>query len=155
MKIKGKLLAACIAAPLIVGAVSGFITRNSMSVFRQLKKPPFSPPGWIFPAAWTILYILMGTASYLILVSAKTKQRTRALTAYTAQLAAIFLWPIFFFKCKWYLFSFFWLAGLWCLAAATLKYFYTVSIKAAWLLVPYLIWLTYAGYLNLFISILN
>ena len=97
----------------------------------------------------------MGAASYLILISGRTRQRAKALAAYAAQLAVNFMWPIFFFKYKWYLFSFFWLVALWILAAAAFQYFYTVSRKAAWLLIPYLVWLTYAGYLNLFIAIFN
>lgn len=155
MKEKRRLLIKCIAVPLITGAAAGFITRNSMALFRQLKKPPLSPPGWIFPIAWTILYVLMGTASYLIVTSARTGQRARALAAYAAQLAANFLWPIFFFKCKWYLFAFLWLTALWLLAAAAAKSFYAISKKAGLLLIPYLAWLTYAAYLNLFIALLN
>ncbi|MBS6643203.1 MAG: tryptophan-rich sensory protein [Clostridiaceae bacterium] len=155
MKMKKKRLIICLAIPLAVGAVSGFITRNSMAVFRQLKKPPFSPPGWIFPIVWTILFIMMGFASYLILAANYTRQRTKALTAYIAQLAVNFFWPIFFFKFKWFSFSFFWLILLWVFIIVTIKYFYNVSQKAAYFLIPYIIWISYAGYLNLFISILN
>lgn len=155
MKEKRRLLIKCIAIPLITGAVSGFLTGSSMSIYGRLKKPPLSPPGWIFPIAWTILYVLIGAASCLIVISAKTRERAKALAAYAAQLAANFLWPIFFFKCKWYLFAFLWLIALWLLVAATTKSFYAISKKAGLLLIPYLAWLTYAGYLNLFIALLN
>ncbi|MCC8027307.1 MAG: tryptophan-rich sensory protein [Clostridium sp.] len=155
MKNNHKLIITCLAIPLAAGGVSAFITRNSMSVFRQLKKPPFSPPGWVFPVVWTILFVLMGAASYLVKTAGYTRQRTKALTAYAVQLTVNFFWPIFFFKCKWYLFAFIWLAALWCLVAATIKYSYAVSKKAAYLLIPYILWITYAGYLNLFIFLLN
>ena len=155
LKIKNKRLAVCIAVPLVVGAVSGFITRNSMSVFRQLKKPPFSPPGWVFPIVWTIIFVLMGAASYLVITARQTRQQTKAILAYIAQLIVNFFWPIFFFRFKWYSFSFIWLVILWALILLMIRYFYRVSKKAAYLLIPYLIWITYAGYLNLFISLLN
>ena len=150
-----KLLVTCLAVPLAVGGISAFITRGSMSVFGHLKKPPLSPPGWLFPIVWTILFILMGFASYLVAATDYTRQRTRALAVYITQLAVNFFWPVFFFKGKWYLFSFFWLILLWGLIAACIRSFYAISKKAAWLLIPYLIWVTYAGYLNLFIYLLN
>lgn len=155
MKINLKLMTFCLALPLAVGAVSGFLTRNSMSVFQLLKKPPFSPPGWLFPVVWTILFVLMGIASYLVITSNFSKQQVNALKAYGAQLIVNFFWPIFFFNYKLYSFSFLWLVLLWILIVITIKCFYQVSKKAAYLLIPYLIWVTYAGYLNLFISILN
>lgn len=69
MKGKKLLLVKCIAIPLLVGGVSGFITRGAMRLFQQMNQPPLSPPPWLFPIVWTILYILMGIASWLILTS--------------------------------------------------------------------------------------
>lgn len=155
MKIKAKSLALCLAIPLAVGAVSGFITRGSMTIFRQLKKPPLSPSGWVFPVVWTILFLMMGLASYLVLAANYTKQQTKAFMAYIAQLIINFFWPVFFFKYKLYFFSFLWLVILWVLVVVTIRYFYAVSKKAAYLLIPYLLWIIYAGYLNLFIFLLN
>lgn len=152
---RNRKLVICLATPLAVGAASAFITRSSMSIFRQLKKPPLSPPGWIFPVVWTILFVFMGIASYLVITANEAQGRAKALLAYAGQLAVNFFWPIFFFKQKWFLFSFIWLVALWCLVFVTIKYFYFISRKAACLLIPYIMWITYAGYLNLLIALLN
>ena len=74
MKRNLKSLILCIAIPLIVGGVAGFLTNDSRSTFEALSKPPLSPPGWVFPIVWTILYILMGIASYLILTSESSQK---------------------------------------------------------------------------------
>ena len=156
MKIKWKTLLISIAIPLLVGAVAGLLTMNSMEQFSQLVKPLLSPPGWLFPVVWTILYTLMGIASYLVYTSGAPKgQVSSALTRYALQLAVNFFWSIFFFVFNWYLFSFFWLVLLWILVFATLISFYRVSKPAGWLLLPYLLWVTFAAYLNLFIYLLN
>lgn len=89
-------LITCIAVPLATGAVSGFFTRNGMKVFAKLNKPPLSPPGWLFPVVWTILFIMMGIASFLIASRPKSRDRDRALALYGIQLAVNFLWPFFF-----------------------------------------------------------
>ena len=69
MKIQWKKLCICILIPLLVGGIAGFISQDGMNTFQHLAKPPLSPPGWLFPVVWTILYLLMGIASYLILTS--------------------------------------------------------------------------------------
>ncbi|MBQ7955593.1 MAG: tryptophan-rich sensory protein [Lachnospiraceae bacterium] len=156
MKINGKVLAVFIAIPLIVGFVSGFISRNGMEQFGQLNQPPLAPPGFLFPIVWTILYVLMGIASYLVFVSNKEGQDIQdALTVYGVQLVVNFFWSIFFFNLEWYLFAFFWLVLLWVLILYTIRLFYPISQVAAYLLVPYLLWVTFAGYLNLSIYLLN
>lgn len=156
MKINLKALLVSVAIPLIVGFVSGFLTRNSMEQFAQLNKPPLSPPGFLFPIVWTILYILMGIASYLVFTSNKKQQDVKdALTVYALQLVFNFFWSIFFFNFEWYLFSFFWLIALWVLILRTILLFYPISKIAAYLMIPYLIWVTFAGYLNLGIYLLN
>lgn len=156
LKTKTKSLIVCIAIPLIVGAISGFITMGSMETFEQLNKPPLSPPGWLFPVVWTILFILMGIASYLVLVSG-SPQRTifAALFVYAVQLAVNFFWSVFFFNMEWYLFAFFWLVCLWILILMTTILFSRASKPAAYLMIPYLLWVTFAGYLNLSIYFLN
>ena len=98
---------------LATGAVSGFFTRNGMKVFATLNKPPLSPPGWLFPVVWTILFIMMGIASFLIASRPKSRARDKALTLYGIQLAVNFLWPFFFFGAGWYGFAFLWLIFLW------------------------------------------
>ncbi|MBE5883857.1 MAG: tryptophan-rich sensory protein [Lachnospiraceae bacterium] len=127
-----------------------------MMLFEQLNKPPLSPPGFLFPIVWTILYTLMGIASYLIFsANANREDINNALTVYALQLAVNFFWSIFFFNLRWYLFSFFWLILLWVLILDTIILFFRISKPAAYLLIPYLIWVTFAGYLNLGIFLLN
>ncbi len=155
MKKNTKILLICLAVPLLAGALSGWITKDGMEAYKLLNKPPLSPPGWLFPVMWTILYILMGIASYLVVVSKQTENKMESLFLYGLQLAVNFLWPVFFFQCQWYFFSFLWLVLLWCLILAAARYFYTVDERAGYLMVPYLLWVTFAGYLNLFISLMN
>ncbi len=156
MEKKLRILLIAVAIPLLVGAVAGLLTRNSMQVFEGLQQPPFAPPGVLFPIVWTILYALMGIASYLIYTSGKDPEEVNsALAVYGVQLVVNFLWPIVFFRFGWYTFAFFWLILLWVLVIYTILLFYRISKPAAWLMVPYLIWLTYAAYLNLGIVLLN
>jgi len=156
MKIKWKQLLICLAIPLGVGGLSALLTKDSMETFSQLNQPPLSPPGWLFPIVWTILFTLMGIASYLVLTSRASPRAIRtALTVYGIQLAVNFFWSILFFNLGLYLLSFFWLLLLWGLILLTLLLFRRISAKAGWLLLPYLLWVTFAGYLNLSIYILN
>ena len=156
MKINKRLLFICIAIPVIVGMVSALLTRNSMELFQSIDKPPLAPPGWLFPVVWTILYILMGISSYLILQSGESQEEIRkALTIYGYQLVVNFLWPTFFFNFGWYFFSFLWLVLLWVLVLIMILRFKDISKLAAYMNIPYLVWLTFAGYLNLGIWILN
>ncbi|MBE5867885.1 MAG: tryptophan-rich sensory protein [Lachnospiraceae bacterium] len=156
MQPKLKTFLIAVAIPLITGAVSAFITRGSMETFGRLNKPPLSPPGFLFPIVWTILFILMGIASYLVYTSDQSQEAIKeALIVYGAQLAVNFFWSIFFFNLEWYLFAFFWLLLLWVLILYTIILFYRISKPAAYLLIPYLLWVTFAGYLNLGIYLLN
>lgn len=156
MNAKKFTLLKCIAIPLAVGAVSGLLSGGGMRIFKTLEKPPLSPPGWVFPIVWTILYILLGMASFLILTSeANSQDISKALAIYFYQLIVNFLWPIFFFDFRWYLFSFFWLVLLWVFIIIMIIYFYCISKTAAYLLIPYLLWVTFAGYLNIGIWWLN
>ena len=156
MQINKGLLAKCIAIPLLVGGLASFLTRGGMDVFMQLNQPPLSPPGWVFGVVWTILYILMGVSSYLVIQSgAEEEVVNKALSVYVYQLIVNFLWPTFFFNFGWYLFSFLWLVLLWVLVLIMIIRFYNISKLAGILQIPYLIWLTFAGYLNLGVWLLN
>ena len=156
MKSKKVTFIICVAIPLIVGAASAFLSGGGMDIFEKVIKPPLSPPGWLFPVVWTILYVLMGVASYLVYTSGKnSKDIMLALTMYGYQLAVNFFWSIFFFNFELYLFSFFWLILLWILILVTILLFYQISKSAAYLMIPYLIWVTFAGYLNFGIWLLN
>lgn len=156
MQSKTKTFLFFTAIPLLVGIVAGLLTRGSMETFSRLNQPPLSPPGILFPIVWTILYTLMGIASYLVYTSDKEKEEVNtALLVYFLQLTVNFFWSIFFFNLKWYTFSFFWLVLLWVLIFYTIRLFYPISKTAAYLLIPYLLWVTFAGYLNLGIAALN
>lgn len=153
LKFQWKKLVVCLLLPLAVGGLAAFLTRNSMDLFAMVKKPPLSPPGWLFPVVWTILYLLMGFASYLVLVAEKPGRT--AWKFYLAQLAFNFVWPILFFHLQMYLLSFVWLLLLWILILVTILWFTRSSRLAGYLLIPYLLWVTFAGYLNVGIYILN
>ncbi len=156
MKNKWKVLALCIAVPLIVGGLAALLSSSSMEMFDSLNKPPLAPPSWLFPVAWTILYILMGISSYLVLTSgAKQEAVTNSLKFYCVQLIFNFLWTIFFFNLKSYWFSFVWLVILWALILITSYKFSKISKLSAYLLVPYILWVIFAGYLNFAIATLN
>ncbi|MBR6698305.1 MAG: tryptophan-rich sensory protein [Lachnospiraceae bacterium] len=151
-----KALGKFIALPLVVGIISALFTMNSMKAFEMLNKPVLSPPGWLFPVVWTILYILMGISSYLIYnSSASQKEKSEALTVYLIQLALNFLWPTFFFTFSWYWYSLIWLLVLWVAVAIMILKFYKISKPAAYLNIPYIIWLTFAAYLNYAIAVMN
>ena len=153
-KIKWKQLIISLAIPLAVGVLSSIFTSSNMELYKNLNSPPLSPPGSVFPVVWTVLYILMGIAAYLVYIS-DSKETKTALTLYYIQLAANFIWTLIFFNLQSYLFSFIWLMFLWVLVLIMLKRFSTISKVSMWINVPYLIWLTFAAYLNLGIFLLN
>ena len=156
MKIKWTELLTCLLIPLSVGAVSGIVSGGGIDGFDSMIKPPLSPPSWLFPIVWTLLFILMGIASYLVLVSGAEKDDIiRALTFYGIQLFFNFFWSIIFFNLQWYLVAFVWLVVLWILIVTTTVLFYRISKPAGYLMIPYILWVAFAGYLNFAIFLLN
>ncbi len=156
MTIRLKPLLISLAVPLGIGGASALFTMNSMKTFESINKPPLSPPGWLFPVVWSILFILMGIAAYLVYVTPRfKKQKTVAFIVYVAQLVFNFLWSIIFFNAEAYLFAFIWLVILWALILTNIILFYRISKPAGLLLIPYLLWVTFAGYLNFGIYLLN
>lgn len=153
-KINFKVLLVCLIIPLLAGAVSGILTASSMEQFKQIDKPPLAPPGFLFPIVWTVLYILMGISSYLVFMST-SKYRKDALNIYAIQLVFNFIWPLIFFNFQQYLFAFIWLIILFILVIIMYIKFYKTNKTAAYLQIPYILWLIFAGYLNLGIYILN
>ena len=150
MKINWKKLLICLAIPLTVGGL-GALLSGGMSDYGAMVKPPLSPPGWVFPVVWSILYLLMGYASYRVLETGNTKP----LTLYGLQLLANFIWPLLFFGGGWFLLSFFWLITLWVLIYLTIRAFSKVDETAGNLLIPYILWVTFAAYLNFGIYLFN
>ena len=153
--IKFKRLIIAIVIPLAVGGISSLIVNGGFKVYSEsVTKPPLSPPDWLFPVVWSILYILMGISSYLVFEKDKSEAK-QPLALYAIQLAMNFMWPVFFFSLNAYLFSFIWLIILWALVIAMTVMFYRVSRLAGLLQIPYILWLTFAAYLNLSVYLLN
>ncbi len=151
-----KLLIICLAVPLAVGGLSALISGGGMKAFEELTKPPLSPPGWLFPVVWTALYLLMGYSLYLVLTSRSGNTVIgQSAALFGVQLFFNFFWSIFFFNFKLYFFAFGWLIVLWALIFTMTVSFYRASLTAALINIPYLLWVTFAGYLNLGIAILN
>lgn len=144
MKIRDKsALIISILIPLAVGTMSALFSGN-MSSYSILTQPAFSPPGFIFPVVWTILYILMGASSYIV-YSSNSPNKSKALLLYCIQLFFNFCWSIIFFGLDLFLFAFIWLIAL----------ILIVNPLSAYLQIPYLIWCIFAAYLNFSIFILN
>ncbi len=152
--LKWKPLLLNLFLPLAVGGLSAFLTKDNMSVYQKLRQPPLSPPGWLFPIVWTILFLLMGIAAYLVWVRDSTG-RNGALLFYALQLVFNFVWMLIFFNAQNYSLAFFWLLALWVLILITTIRFFKESKAAGWLMIPYLLWVAFAGYLNAGIWFLN
>ncbi len=155
MKIDWKKLLICLGIPLAVGGLSALLS-GGMTQYRAMNQPPLSPPGWVFPVVWTVLYLLMGYASYLIWTSdAPQNEKRGALILYGAQLVANFIWPLIFFRAQMYLTALIWLVVLWVLIFLTIRAFSKINERAGDLLIPYILWVTFAAYLNLGVYLLN
>ena len=155
MKPNIKRLLINLAIPLAVGGLAALLS-GGMSDYRQLNQPPLAPPGWLFPIVWSILYLLMGYAAYRVQTSGKAPAYIRrAMIFYGLQLFLNFLWPIVFFGFEWRLAAFFLLLGLWALIYVTMRLFSAIDERAGDLLIPYILWVTFAGYLNLGVYLLN
>ena len=149
-----------IVLPLIMGVASTFITGSAMTSFSRLSQPPLAPPAWLFPVAWTVLYILMGVASYLIYkkdFDDKTDRKVQAaeIILYFVQLLFNFMWTILFFRLEARWIAFGWLVVMWAMILALIAMCVKNCRAAAWCLVPYVLWCTFAMYLNITIAILN
>ena len=132
-----------------VGIVAGILSSEAMQNYTQtVEKPPLSPPEWLFPIVWTILYALMGIGAARVSQRQQCPYRSFGLNLYTAQLIVNFFWPLLFFNGMAYGFALLWLILLWILVAAMILVFYRCERLAAYLQIPYLLWLTFAAYLN-------
>ena len=155
MKINWKKLLISLGIPLVVGGLSALIS-GGMGSYKDFVQPPLSPPAWVFPVVWTVLFLLMGYASYRIYIAdADPKKKRKALILYGAQLVVNFIWSPIFFGLDQYRAAFFVLLALWVLVLLTAKAFADIDEIASDLLLPYLLWLTFAGYLNVGVYLLN
>lgn len=144
-------LLVCLGAGIIA---SVFTVSSIPSWFVTLNKPFFSPPNWIFGPVWTTLYILMGISLYLVWVS-KSKIKQKAITLFFIQLELNVLWSILFFGMKSPILAFVDIVVLLITIFLTIKSFYPISRLAAYLLIPYILWVSFAALLNLSIALLN
>ena len=139
----------------LVGGIAGLFTSMGMQAYKNAVKPALTPPAIVFPIVWTILYALMGISVARIWLSPATKERNHGLIVFTAQLFFNFFWSIIFFNLEAYGFAFFWLVALWALTLLMIVIFNKTDRLAALLQIPYLLWLTFAGYLNFMVWMLN
>lgn len=140
----------------LVGIISTPFTIASIPTwYRTLNKPFFSPPNWIFAPVWTILYLMMGISLYLIWKRGVNKKTKTPLLYFSIQLALNFLWSVVFFGLHSPLSAFVTIVFLWMMILVSIKRFYPLSRPAAYLLVPYILWVSFASVLNLAIVLLN
>ncbi len=150
------LLAACIVVCLAVGAAGTFFTApNITGWYAHLSKPSFTPPNWLFGPVWTLLYVLMGIALYLVAIDNSHPHHKRAVVIFAGQLALNFAWSLVFFGLKNPLYGLCVIIALDLVIIATIIAFWRVNCKAACLLLPYLAWCLFASALNLFVWRLN
>lgn len=147
-------LVTLIVSTIGLGAIVGFITQRDSNFYEELAKPAFAPPGWLFPVAWTLLYAAMAIAMWLVLRE-QGRDRWVLLGLYAVQLAVNLIWPYLFFTRRALGLAFFWLILLWMLVAIMLYQFFRERRAAGWLIVPYQLWLSFAGVLNFCIARLN
>ena len=146
-----------IAIPLIVGFIGSFFTTSNIPTwYTSLIKPSFNPPNYLFGPVWTILYILMGVAAFLIWQKGIKKKKVKvAIYIFVAQLFLNMLWSILFFGLQNPLLALIEIFILWALILLTIVKFSEISKKATYLLIPYILWVSFASILNLFIYLLN
>ena len=146
-----------ILIPLLVGAISGFFTSSGVNGWYALaNKPWFNPPNWIFAPVWTTLYVLMGIALFLVWKSDADKSiKQTAIILFTLQLALNFFWSIIFFKLQQPGWAFVEIILMWLMILLTILWFGKINATAAWLLVPYICWVSFASVLNYSIWKLN
>ena len=146
----------CILFAEAVGAFSGWLTRDGIVIFNEaVNKPPLSPPALVFPIVWSLLYALMGLGIARIVLKPKSAEQTRSKKLFLLQLFVNFLWSPVFFNLQAYGAALLWLLLLWVLVLLMIISFRKTDPIAAYLQIPYLIWLTFATYLNFGVWVLN
>ena len=157
MKPKTKVYRFFIIFTLAVGGLSALLTMGNMDIYDSINTPSFAPPAIVFPIAWGILYVLMGISASMVYLDGKEKDISvsRPLLLYFTQLAVNFFWSIIFFNMQNFLFSFIWLLLLLVAVIAQTRAFYSVNKTAAYLQIPYILWLIFAAVLNYSVFVLN
>ena len=140
----------------LVGVISALLSGGFGNFYDKFTPPPLLPPSWLFPVVWTVLYAVMGFSAYLIYSSdANQFDKTKALKIYWAQLALNFMWSIIFFRFEALWLAFVVIMALWIMIIAMILSFRKISPLAAYINIPYLLWVTFAAYLNLATAIIN
>lgn len=150
---RNKTVLAWVFLTLLSGGLSALFS-GSFDIYETYNKPPLAPPAILFPIVWTILYILMGVAAGRVAVSSDLDS-DKALKLYILQLAINVIWPVIFFRFEAFKFACVWLAFLIIVVFATYKSFRAIDKTASFLLLPYIVWLLFAFYLNLGFVALN
>jgi len=141
----------------VVGVVGSLFTYPSIQTwYATVRKPDFTPPNWVFAPVWTTLFVLMGISAYLIWNRGLENRKVKtALLFFVIQLALNILWSFLFFKLQSPLYAFFEIIVLWLAILLTILNFFKISVTAGWLLIPYIIWVSFAAILNFSIVRLN
>ena len=139
-----------------VGFLAGILTRQGTKIYAQTAiKPPLTPPGWLFPVVWVVLYALMGIGAARITLTPSSAGRSRGLNLMVTQLVVNFFWPLLCFNAGVYGFALLWLLLWWGSVLWMILVWRKVETLAAWLQIPYLLWLSFAVYLNAGVWYLN
>ena len=140
----------------ITGLLSGLLTRDAAQIFsKTVAQPPLAPPALLFPVVWTVLYALMGISVARIRLQPASAARSKGLLRFLVQLVVNFFWSPLFFNAQAFGFAFLWLILLWILVLQMILTFRKIDPLAAYLQVPYLLWLTFAAYLSAGVWYLN
>lgn len=139
-----------------IGALSGWLTREGAKIYQaEIAQPPLSPPGIVFPIVWAILFALMGIGTARIYLSPASSARSHSFLPFFVQLIFNFFWSLIFFNLQKFGFALLWLVILWGLILWMILAFRKVDPLAAWLQIPYLLWVAFAAYLNFGVWTLN
>lgn len=138
-----------------VGALSGWLSKAGMDAVMELPKSSLTPPSWVFPVVWAILYALMGIGAARVWMAGDSDAKGRGLWFFVFQLIFNFFWSLLYFNMQWFGVAFIWLVILWILIAGMAVNFYRVDRVAGLLQIPYLLWVAFAGYLNYVTWMLN
>ena len=152
---KKKTLIAFIALTFAVGLLAGFLIMDYTDNYLLLEKPPVAPPKWLFPVAWNTLYLLISVAGALAYDAVDYSEKRAVLLLYGLQLLLNFLWPVFFFRVGHIMLAFYDLIALWVVILVNIIFYARVNKYSSYLFIPYILWVSFAAYLNYGIYILN
>lgn len=138
-----------------VGGLSALLTNMGMDSYKAAEKPPLTPPDIVFPIVWSVLFTLMAISAARVWLTDNSRLRNHAMIVYFIQLFFNFFWSVLFFNFQAYALAFIWIIGLWILILMMIVRFYRADRIAGLLQIPYLLWVTFAAYLNLMVYLLN